>query len=118
MKTYSHIFLKILLIVLFSSFNSNAEDRIDLDLRLEPKNEKDFYLLKKNFIKKKSIKLGEKSYKITRSENELFVDEYYDTKLFSFSIFRSLLTKVFSLYKLLKRTLKFALAFKGIKLEV
>ena len=83
MKTYNNIFLKILLIVLFSSFNSNAEDRIDLDLRLEPKSEKDFYLLKKNFSKKKSIELGKKSYKITRSENELFVDEYYDTKLFS-----------------------------------
>tara|TARA_Y100001970_G_scaffold283584_1_gene399089 strand:- start:16436 stop:17359 length:924 start_codon:yes stop_codon:yes gene_type:complete len=70
-------------IIIFLASEINAQQRIDLDLRLVPKKEKNFYLLKKNFINKKSIKIGEDVYKITRSKNELFIDEYYDTRLHS-----------------------------------
>ena len=83
MGIYNNIFFKILLVLVLSSVDSGAENRIDLDLRLEPKNEKDFYLLKESFNNKKAISFNENTYKITRSQNELFIDEYYDTKLHS-----------------------------------
>ena len=66
---------------ILSSVTFGAENRIDLDLRLEPKNEKNFYLLKESFINKKVILFEGNTYKIVRSQNELFVDEYYDTVL-------------------------------------
>jgi len=80
--------MKKLILILFSLTiflisEAKAEQRIDLDLRLVPKNEKNFYLLKDNFINKEFIKIGKNTYKILRSQNELFVDEYYDTKLHS-----------------------------------
>jgi len=81
MKISKNFFFKILLIFFIFSVNLNAENRIDLDLRLEPLKKENFYLLKESFNNKKIIKLGEKDYKIVRSENELFVDEYYDTAL-------------------------------------
>jgi len=83
MKTLKSICFNAFLSLILISSAVKAEKRIDLDLRLEPKNVKDFYLLKENFINKKLIKLEETSYKIIRSQNELFVDEYYDTKLHS-----------------------------------
>ena len=64
---------------ILSSVTFGSENRIDLDLRLEPKNEKNFYLLKENFINKKVISFKKNTYKIVRSQNELFIDEYYDT---------------------------------------
>ena len=81
MKIPENFFFKIILIFFVFSVNLNAENRVDLDLRLEPIKENNFYLLKESFNNKKVIKLGEEEYKIVRSENELFVDEYYDTKL-------------------------------------
>ena len=68
---------------ILSSVTFGTENRIDLDLRLEPKNEKNFYLLKESFINKKVILFEGNTYKIVRSQNELFIDEYYDTKLHS-----------------------------------
>jgi len=76
-----NIFLKVFLMFILSSVTFGAENRIDLDLRLEPKNEKNFYLLKGSFINKKVILFEGNTYKIVRSQNELFVDEYYDTVL-------------------------------------
>ena len=81
---------------ILSSVTFGAENRIDLDLRLEPKNEKNFYLLKESFINKKVILFEGNTYKIVRSQNELFVDEYYDTVLQS-------LFKKKSLFKIQKK---------------
>jgi len=83
MRIAANIFFRALLILVLSQVASGAEDRIDLDLRLEPKNEKNFYLLKENFESKDVIKIEGNEYKIVRSQNELFVDDYYDTKLHS-----------------------------------
>ena len=83
MRIFKNIFFKVLLMFILSSVTFGAENRIDLDLRLEPKNEKNFYLLKESFINKKVILFEGNTYKIVRSQNELFVDEYYDTKLHS-----------------------------------
>ena len=60
-----------------------ANDRIDLDLRLEPKEKNSFYLLKETFKNKKVIEIAGVRYVIVRSPNELFIDEYYDTSLHS-----------------------------------
>ena len=79
------IFSKIALIFIFSFTISHANDRVDLDIRLEPKSKKNFYSLKLNLESKESVLFGDNTYKIVRSENELFVDEYYDTKLHSLS---------------------------------
>ena len=79
------IFSKIALIFIFSFTISHANDRVDLDIRLEPKSKKNFYSLKLNLENKDSVLFGDITYKIVRSENELFVDEYYDTKLHSLS---------------------------------
>ena len=49
MRIFKNFFFKILLVLILSSVASKGENRIDLDLRLEPKNEKDFYLLKESF---------------------------------------------------------------------
>ena len=81
MRIFKNIFFKVLLMFILSSVTFGAENRIDLDLRLEPKNEKNFYLLKENFINKDVISIDANAYKIVRSRNELFVDEYYDTVL-------------------------------------
>ena len=81
MRIFKNIFFKVFLMFILSSATFGAEDRIDLDLRLEPKNEKNFYLLKESFINKKVILFEGNTYKIIRSQNELFVDEYYDTVL-------------------------------------
>ena len=81
MRIFKNIFFKVLLMFILSSVTFGAENRIDLDLRLEPKNEKNFYLLKESFINKKVILFEGNTYKIVRSQNELFVDEYYDTVL-------------------------------------
>ena len=81
MRIFKNIFFKVFLMCILSSVTFGAENRIDLDLRLEPKNEKNFYLLKESFINKKVILFEGNTYKIVRSQNELFVDEYYDTVL-------------------------------------
>ena len=81
MRIFKNIFFKVFLMFILSSVTFGAENRIDLDLRLEPKNEKNFYLLKESFINKKVILFEGNTYKIVRSQNELFVDEYYDTVL-------------------------------------
>ena len=47
MKILKNVFFKTFLVLILFSFAVKAEKRIDLDLRLEPKNVKDFYLLKK-----------------------------------------------------------------------
>ena len=83
MKIFENIFFKILLVFILFPTVSEAENRIDLDLRLVPKSEKQFYLLKENFNNKKIFLINGKEYKILRSQNEVFVDDNYDTKLHS-----------------------------------
>ena len=58
MKIFENIFFKVFLVLFLLSVNSEAEKRIDLDLRLEPKKEKNYYLLKESFNNKKIIELG------------------------------------------------------------
>ncbi|MAF20964.1 MAG: hypothetical protein CMI55_04865 [Parcubacteria group bacterium] len=83
MTFLKNIFFINFLFLFFSSFVYSAQDRVDLDLRFEPKNKNYFYLLKENFNNKKQIQLGKNIYNVIKSENEIFIDEYYDTKLHS-----------------------------------
>ena len=90
MRIFKSFLFKTLLLLILSS-TAFAEKRIDLDLRLKPKSEKNFYLFREHFINKDVISINEHTYKIVRSQNELFVDEYYD------SVLHSLLNKKASL---------------------
>ena len=45
MRIFKNIFFKVLLVLILSSTAFGAEKRIDLDLRLEPKNKKKFLFI-------------------------------------------------------------------------
>ena len=83
MRIFKNFLFKTLLVLILSSTTLEAAKRVDFDLRLEPKSEKYFYLLKDSFSNKEVIVLAGNTYKIVKSQNELFFDEYYDTILHS-----------------------------------
>ena len=80
---FKKLFLMNFLLFVFYPVAHGAQEgeRIDYDLRLEPVKSHYFYLLKEKFKKKEKININNTEYSIAESLNELFIDDYYDTKL-------------------------------------
>ena len=78
--------LPILLFSILISFNSYAEsDRVDLDIRYSSNSFSAFSTLLKQLSEMKSIKVNNKTFIIEFSNNEVFIDNYFDT--LSFNLF-------------------------------
>ena len=73
-KSFITIALVIFPTILFSN------ERIDLDYKYTTEDALEFYSLSNHVSKLKTVILGDKTYTIKRSLNEVFIDTYYDTK--------------------------------------
>ena len=73
MRIFKNFLYKTFLILILSSTTLGAAKRVDFDLRLEPKSEKYFYLLKESFNNKEVIVLAGNTYKIIKSQTILSI---------------------------------------------